>query len=350
MPYGVNSAFQWLASAFYVIVSLAIVYLYFFRLVPLVISKVGAWTLGAVIQVTVVLAAVAILLGGAAVYTADWIFSQVLTSLPNTRMAYEVNRITGSVLQLPAGPPPSGAPPPGSYSSPYDSPYVVPQSSGVVPTPESATALGSGNLSSDDDASLQLKPNALELWAGMVQEIYNPTGDTSDNTNVMSKRDIPQGVMCDVFAVGGGFLPKRYEEWNLACSDNGFRNSVVLTVNGTAARGLTGGSYYAAENPLPVFGTGLWPEIAYEPASAPSPTPGGTPGDPTPTPDATAQPATAGGGGGNVHTVEAGESLASIANQYGTTVDLIIQQNVEKYPQLQNNPNVIRTGWALDIP
>lgn len=350
MPYGVSGAFQWFASAFYVIVSLAIVYLYFFRLVPLVISKVGAWTLAAVIQVTVVLAAVAILLGGAAVFTADWIFSQVLTSLPNTRMAYEINRITGSVLQLPAGSPSSGTHS-GSYSSPYESPYVVPQESGVVPTPGAATVLGSGTLGAADLSSQQLKANALELWASTIQEIYNPTGDTSDNSNVMSKRDIPQGVMCDVFSVAGGLLPKRYEEWNMACSDNGFRNSVVLTVNGTAARGLTGGSYYSAENPLPVFGTGLWPEIAYDPAAIPTSTPGSGPdAAPEATPDASGESAAASGGSGSVHTVEAGESLASIASRYGTTVDSIIQQNVQKYPQLQNNPNVIRTGWALDIP
>lgn len=209
-------------------------------------------------------------------------------------------------------------------------------------------------------SNLQLKPNALELWAGVTQEVYNPTGDTSDNTSVMSKRDIPQGVMCDTFAIQGGLWPKRYEVWNLACSNNGFRNSVLITVNGTAARGLTGGSYYSAENPLPVFGTGLWPEIAYEPAPATTSTPseGGGDSAPTPTPGGEVSPATADSGGVSVtasggeqtHTVQAGDSLASIANQYGVTVQQLINQNLQKYPQLQEDPNVIRTGWALEIP
>ena len=41
----VASAMSWFAGAFYVVVALAIVYLYFFRLVPMVISSVKAWTL-----------------------------------------------------------------------------------------------------------------------------------------------------------------------------------------------------------------------------------------------------------------------------------------------------------------
>lgn len=90
----VTDALGWMAGAFYVIIALSIVYLFFFKIVPLVLSK-GSWDFWSLIRSVMVLGILAILLGCVAVITADWIFSQVLDTLPRTRMAREVDRVTG---------------------------------------------------------------------------------------------------------------------------------------------------------------------------------------------------------------------------------------------------------------
>ena len=114
-------------------------------------------------------------------------------------------------------------------------------------------------------ASLQLRANALDLWATLMQTKYDPTGNISANTYAMKLNDIPQGVTCDVASVDGAWKLKRYEEWRLVCSMDSFRSSISIRVNGTAARGLTGGSYYSTYDPYTVDGTGLWPDITHEP-------------------------------------------------------------------------------------
>lgn len=337
----VTDTLGWLAGAFYVIVALSIVYLFFFRIVPLVLGKIS-WDIWSLIRGVLVLAALAFLLGCVAIFTADWIFSQVLDKLPRTRMAREVDRITGSLVRLSVdtyNPATANAGPAYGY---------LPHSKGSfeVPPPEEYPAATPAAM--PPAADMRLKPNALDLWATLVQTKYNPTGNVSDNTEIMNKREIPQGVVCDVAAVGGGWKLKRYEEWQLVCSMDSFQTSVLIQVNGTAARGLTGGSYYTAENPFTVYGTGTWPEFALE--SAPTETPAGDAapesGAPQGGPAAASTPAAP----AREHKVRAGESLAMIAQQYAVTVPKLVQANEAKYPQLQANPNVIVVGWVLSIP
>jgi peptidoglycan/xylan/chitin deacetylase (PgdA/CDA1 family) len=45
--------------------------------------------------------------------------------------------------------------------------------------------------------------------------------------------------------------------------------------------------------------------------------------------------------------VRAGDSLSSIARAYGTTVEQLQAWNVDRYPSLASNPNVIEPGWVL---
>ena len=97
---GITDTLGWLAGAFYVIVALSIVYLYFFRITPLVISTIKEWNIFVVVRVTIVLASLAFLIGCVAVITGDWIFSQVLDTLPRTRMAREIDRVSGSLVRL----------------------------------------------------------------------------------------------------------------------------------------------------------------------------------------------------------------------------------------------------------
>ncbi|MEZ4617778.1 MAG: LysM domain-containing protein [Caldilineaceae bacterium] len=202
--------------------------------------------------------------------------------------------------------------------------------------------------------SFPLKDDAIDIWITTLQQRFNQTGRLSDNTNVMSRRDIPQGVTCDVAAIPGvlnGWRLKSSEEWQLLCSMDGFRNVRALRVNGTAARGLTGGGYYSNENPYTVYGEGLWPEQAYDltrpTQAAPAPTnqntnpQDGAVGAATPeAPDATA----------STHEVQRGESLALIAQKYQVSVNSLVEANTQKYPQLTRNPNVIVVGWRLTIP
>jgi hypothetical protein len=338
----VTDALGWVAGAFYILIALSVVYLYFFRIIPLIFAG-SKWTIWDVIRHTVVALVVAFVIGCVAIVTADWIFSQVLDTLPRTRMAREIDRVTGSLMRLspdayvvstansapmPFLPPPPAEAAPGAAPTP-----------GFVPNSPPQAAPG-------QPANTQLKPNALDLWATAVQTLYNPTGDITENTQVMAKRDIPQGVTCDVYATAGGWKLKRYEEWRLECSQDNFRTRVLIQVNGTAARGLTGGSYYTEENPFTVYGTGMWPDFAYEPI----------PAEPTPPANATPDAAEPVGGplveGGSTreHRVRPGESLAMIAQQYSLPVSSLIKANQTKYPQLQANPNVIVVGWVLAIP
>ncbi len=336
----ITDALGWIAGAFYVIVALSIVYLFFFRIVPLVLGKI-TWDIWSLVRGVLVLAALAFLLGCVAIFTADWIFSQVLDTLPRTRMAREVDRVTGSLMRLSIdnGPYTASAGPVFGMLSGPESNNGDAQSGYAAPIP------GSTPAPEVSDPMLNLKPNALDLWATLVQTKYNTSGNIADNSNVMNKRDIPQGVTCDVASIGGGWKLKRYEEWRLACSIDNFRSSVVIQVNGTAARGLTGGSYYTAENPFTVYGTGEWPSIAYLPPST-DPEGDESSGEPQGGPVIEGTPTVP----VREHQVRPGESLAMIAQKYSLSVPKLVQANQIKYPQLETNPNVIVVGWVLAIP
>lgn len=335
----ITDTLGWLAGAFYVIVALSIVYLYFFRIAPIVIGSIKEWNIFVVLRVTIVLASLAFLLGCVAVITGDWIFSQVLDTLPRTRMAREIDRVTGSLVRI-AVPDTYGAP--ASYSAVPGlsaAPGAVP--AGAVP----------GAVPTEEPVSFPLKPNAIDIWVATIQQLYNSTGKLSDNTMVMTRRDIPQGVLCDAAAVARAWYPKQYEEWQLTCSMDGFRTTRSLRLNGTAVRGLTGGGYYEENNPYEVYGEGLWPEQAYDlsspvqPTPAPTTTGSGPQGGPSNQANAGAVATS-----GRSHTVQQGESLALLANYYKINVDTLVAANVEKYPRLKTNPNVIVVGWVLNIP
>jgi hypothetical protein len=336
----VGNALNWFAGAFYVIVALAIVYLYFFKLVPLVLGSVKTWTIWDVFRITFVLGGMAILLGYVAVFTGDWIFSQVFDTLPKTRMARELSRVSGANLRLSWGTAADDTTTRGAFDP--------------LPAADSSTD-GSDTAASTPPAfptpsapDRPLKDTALGIWAAALQTIYNPTGNISDNIKVMNKRDIPQGVTCDVFAESSWWWPYKSQSWQLLCSDNSFKTTVPIQVNGTAARGLTGGSYYKRENPFTVYGTGRWPDAAYD-MSAPTltPTPGPS-GGPLNTPVAPGDAAAS--APGDKHIVAPGENLAIIAKKYGVTVQALVAANVQKYPRLQQDQNVIVAGWTLNIP
>lgn len=331
----ITDTLGWLAGAFYVIVALSIVYLYFFRIVPIVINSIKDWNIFVIFRVTIVLASLAFLLGCVAVITGDWIFSQVLDTLPQTRMAREIDRITGSVVRL-AAPSTSGTT--ASYTGSFSD------------APAAAPAGAAAAAPTEVPVSFPLKSNAIELWIASIQQRFNSTGKLSDNTSVMMARDIPTGVACDVAAVGNGWFPKQYEEWQLVCSMDIFHTKSSLRINGTAARGLTGGSYYTSENPYTVYGEGLWPEQAYDMSKPlqPTPVPTGTSADPQSSPSNQAAGAVA--ASGRTHTVQPGESLAVIAQYYKVKVDNLVAVNLQKYPRLKTNPNVIVVGWVLTVP
>lgn len=333
----ITDTLGWLAGAFYVIVALSIVYLYFFRIVPIVINSIKDWNIFVIFRVTIVLASLAFLLGCVAVITGDWIFSQVLDTLPQTRMAREIDRITGSVVRLAA---PS--------TSPYGS-AVASTGSANIPAGTAADA-SVAPVPTEAPVSFPLKSNAIELWIATIQQRFNGTGKLSDNTGVMMARDIPDGVACDVAAVSNGWFPKQYEEWQLVCSMDSFRTKHPLRLNGTAARGLTGGSYYTADNPFTVYGEGLWPEQAYDMSKPlqPTPVPTGSSSQSQGSPSNQAAGSVA--ASGRTHTVQQGESLAVIAQYYKVKVDNLVAVNQQKYPRLKTNPNVIVVGWVLSIP
>jgi hypothetical protein len=337
--YNATEALGWMAGAFYVLVALSIVYLFFFKIVPLVFNK-GSWDVWGIIRNVIVLGVVAFLLGCVAIYTADWIFSRVFDTLPSTRMAREVDRITGSLIRFSVDTHDPSLASAGSFFGPE---YTLPPAGGTPSAVPLAGVMPGAPTTQQPD--VQLKANALELWASLVQTKYNPTGNISDNTLVINKRDIPQGVTCDVASVGSGWALKRFEEWRLVCSMDNFQTSVVIQVNGIAARGLTGGSYYSAENPFTVYGTGSWPDICYEPIPESSLPAESTPASSEPEGGPSAEAMAA-----REHRVRAGESLAMIAQTYHVTVPTLVKLNQQKYPQLQSNPNVIVVGWVLALP
>jgi len=329
----------WLAGAFYVIVALSIVYLYFFRIVPMVISTIKEWNIFVVVRVTIVLASLAFLIGCVAVITGDWIFSQVLDTLPRTRMAAEIDRVSGSLVRL-------------SVPGPIYNPATGTGSGPAPGAPAGVTDDTNPQIETEETISFPLKSNAIDIWITTVQQKFNETGRYSDNANAMSRRDIPQGVTCDVAASSGimnGWRLKSNEEWQLLCSMDGFRNVRTLRVNGTAARGVTGGGFYSSENPYTVYGEGLWPEQAYDLSQPTLPAPDATAEGNAPQNGAIAA-ATPQAPDGNSHEVLRGESLALIAQKYQVEVNSLVEANVHKYPQLTRNPNVIVVGWILTIP
>lgn len=331
----ITDTLGWLAGAFYVIVALSIVYLYFFRIVPIVINTIKDWNIFVIFRVTIVLASLAFLLGSVAVLTGDWIFSQVLDTLPQTRMVREIDRVTGSVVRL-------------AVQSPAGTTASNTGSLGNVPA--AAAAGDNAAVPTEAPVAFPLKANALELWIATIQKRFNDTGKLSDNTAVMMARDIPDGVTCDVAAVSNGWFPKQYEEWQILCSMDSFRTSHPLRLNGTAARGLTGGGYYTEDSPYTVYGEGVWPEQAYDMTKTiqPTPVPTGSSAEPESSPSNQAAGAVA--ASGRSHTVQQGESLALIAQYYKVKVDNLVAVNVQKYPRLKTNPNVIVVGWVLTIP
>ncbi len=335
MPGYITDTLGWLAGAFYVIVALSIVYLYFFRIVPMVIGTIKEWNIFVVVRITVVLASLAFLIGCVAVITGDWIFSQVLDTLPRTRMAREIDRVSGSLVRLSV---------PGS---PYDG--LAADAPAGFAAPGAQAGSGAAPVPTEVPVSYPLKTNAIDIWVASLQNRFNKTGKISDNTVPMARRDIPNGITCDVAAMAGGWYPKQYEEWQLLCSMDGFRTTRSLRLNGTAVRGLTGGGYYTTENPFSVYGDGLWPDDAYDMSRpiVPTPAPNSSGADPQATPGpGTPTAATA----GQTHTVTQGESLAVIAQRYKVNVNSLVTANTQKYPQLTRNPNVIVVGWVLTIP
>lgn len=357
-----SSAFQWLANSFYVLVALAVVYLYFFRIVPLVAGKVNLGSLGGVVQLSLILIVVAILIGFVAVRTADWIFINVLDSLPGTRIAEEIDRVTGPVVELPISESNGGL---------LNIPSATVNRTGPANNGSSAPAAASAPASSSVAASsapapsLVLKSNAMSIWAGRIQSIYNPTGRVNENSSEMSAADIPAGVTCRVFATQPSRLwrTRANEPWTLSCSNDEFSTTTNILVNGTAARGLTGGSFYDSGNKMPVYGAGAWPQEAIERTVAPE-----TPGSNTQgsTQPASAPAAASGSVGGPVasaasadvtvengqrfYTVKNGDSLARIAETYDVQVFQLVNANASRYPQMANDNNFIRAGWKLLLP
>ena len=51
-----------------------------------------------------------------------------------------------------------------------------------------------------------------------------------------------------------------------------------------------------------------------------------------------------------VHVVQAGDTLAKIAKQYGTTVQAVVEANKDRYPSLETDPGRLVVGWELVIP
>lgn len=333
--------FDWLANSFYVLVALAVVYLYFFRIVPIVADKVGLDSVGSTIQMTLILIVVAILIGFVSVRAADWIFVNVLYALPGTRMAEEIDRVTGPVVNLTTSETNTAfliADPPV-----MDAPVMLP----APPRDASAPAQPPSTVS-----DVILKPDALEIWAGTIQARYNPTGDIRENQLSMTPRDIPrfpQQVTCDVnltstFAI---VQPRRNETWLLSCQQSGTGKTVEIQLNGTAASSLISGTSGT------VRGTGEWPQLAIasqttsvsdlgespQPVAAPQ----GGPSEPP------AELST-NSNGQRIYTVQDGDSLAAIAAKYNVRVWQIVEANASTYPSITDDNNFIRPGWSLVLP
>lgn len=50
------------------------------------------------------------------------------------------------------------------------------------------------------------------------------------------------------------------------------------------------------------------------------------------------------------YVVQSGDTLSSIATQYGVSTTALVSSNQVRYPTLKTNPNLIQPGWALCIP
>jgi uncharacterized protein YkwD len=50
-----------------------------------------------------------------------------------------------------------------------------------------------------------------------------------------------------------------------------------------------------------------------------------------------------------VYTVQPGDTLAKIAAANDTTVEKLVELNVEAYPSLESNPSAIEVGWKLKV-
>jgi peptidoglycan/xylan/chitin deacetylase (PgdA/CDA1 family) len=53
--------------------------------------------------------------------------------------------------------------------------------------------------------------------------------------------------------------------------------------------------------------------------------------------------------GGTSYTVQAGDSLSSIARSWDTTVALLQAWNVDRYPSLASDPGTLQVGWVLIV-
>lgn len=53
---------------------------------------------------------------------------------------------------------------------------------------------------------------------------------------------------------------------------------------------------------------------------------------------------------GDGYTVQPGDTLARIANVYGTTVETLVDLNKDRYPSLADSPGLIEVGWTLQLP
>jgi uncharacterized protein YkwD len=51
-----------------------------------------------------------------------------------------------------------------------------------------------------------------------------------------------------------------------------------------------------------------------------------------------------------LYTVQSGDTLAKIAAANDTTVEKLVELNVEAYPSLESNPGAIEVGWKLKVP
>lgn len=75
-------------------------------------------------------------------------------------------------------------------------------------------------------------------------------------------------------------------------------------------------------------------------------------GNPVAVPQGLAVVARTGGGAAWTHTVTASDSLASVAAQYGVSIQSIIDANVGAYPSMAepSATNRLKVGWVLAIP
>jgi uncharacterized protein YkwD len=59
---------------------------------------------------------------------------------------------------------------------------------------------------------------------------------------------------------------------------------------------------------------------------------------------------TASCGSATTYIVQPGDSLSGIAERHDTSVEALIEANVDRYPDLEENPRMIYAGWELVIP